>query len=247
MKPIIIYYINVKNLMQAADRLCLPTSSFEIQYQIFLSLLDPAVQTRILRYRKEIDRLRSLASQLLLYHAFYSANPSPDNGSFSISYNSYGKPFFKNYPAYTFSLSHSGSYAVCAFNEASSPVGIDIQEYRPLNRDRICQRFYTDLEKDSAESVAMFFRIWSAKEAYMKYTGKGFSEGLDTFSVLPESAIVVCSGSDSKTLAYLQEPLMLPGYSCSLCTASRVIPGSVSVCELTEADLFTLQTHSEKV
>ena len=65
-----IYYINIKNLMQAADRLCLPSASFEIQYRIFLSLLDPAVQTRILRYRKETDRLRSLASQLLLYHAF---------------------------------------------------------------------------------------------------------------------------------------------------------------------------------
>ena len=81
----------------------------------------------------------------------------------------------------------------------------------------------------------------------MKYTGKGFSEGLDTFSVLPESAIVVCSDSDSKPLAYLQEPLILPGYSCSLCTSFRVTPGSASVCELSEDDLINLLAYSEKV
>lgn len=242
-----IYYINIKNLMQAADRLCLPSASFEIQYQMFLSLLDPAVQARILRYRKETDRLRSLASQLLLYHAFCKINKSPDKKTFVLSYGPFGKPSFKNYPAYNFSLSHSGSYAVCVFTEDTAPVGIDIQEYRALNRGRIRERFYTDLENISAESVEMFFRIWSAKEAYMKYTGKGFSEGLDTFSVLPESAIVVCSDSDSKPLAYLQEPLILPGYSCSLCTSFRVTPGSASVCELSEDDLINLLAYSEKV
>ena len=80
-----IYYINIKNLMQAADRLCLPSASFEIQFRIFLSLLDPAVQVKILRYRKETDRLRSLASQLLLYHAFCKSNKSPDKKNFLIS------------------------------------------------------------------------------------------------------------------------------------------------------------------
>lgn len=242
-----IYYINIKNLMQAADRLCLPSASFEIQYRIFLSLLDPAVQTRILRYRKETDRLRSLASQLLLYHAFCKSNKSPDKKNFLISYGPFGKPSFKDYPACNFSLSHSGSYAVCVFTEDTAPVGIDIQEYRSLNRNKIRARFYTDLEKKQAESAEMFFRIWSAKEAYMKYTGKGFSEGFDTFSVLPESAIVVCSDSDSRPLAYLQEPLILPGYSCSLCTSLRVIPGSVSVCELSEDDLINMLACSEKV
>ena len=32
-----------------------------------------------------------------------------------------------------------------------------------------------------------FFRIWTAKEAYMKYTGNGFSEGFKNFSVLDDS------------------------------------------------------------
>lgn len=32
-----------------------------------------------------------------------------------------------------------------------------------------------------------FFRIWTAKEAYMKFTGNGFSEGFDKFSVLDDS------------------------------------------------------------
>lgn len=242
-----IYYINIKNLMQAADRLCLPSASFEIQFRIFLSLLDPAVQVKILRYRKETDRLRSLASQLLLYHAFCKSNQPTGKKPYVISYGTFGKPSFKNYPACNFSLSHSGSYAVCVFTEDTAPVGIDIQEYRSLNRNKIRARFYTDLEKKQAESAEMFFRIWSAKEAYMKYTGKGFSEGFDTFSVLPESAIVVCSDSDSRPLAYLQEPLILPGYSCSLCTSLRVIPESVSVCELSEDDLINMLACSEKV
>ena len=88
-----IYYINIKNLMQAADRLCLPSASFEIQYRIFLSLLDPAVQTRILRYRKETDRLRSLASQLLLYHASKN-NQLPDHFQ-KIDQKRYDRHIFK--------------------------------------------------------------------------------------------------------------------------------------------------------
>lgn len=241
-----IYYINIKNLMQAADRLCLPSTSFESRYRPFLSLPAPDIRARILRYRKETDRLRSLASQLLLFHAFYTADPAPDKGPFSISYGPCGKPFFRNYPDYTFSISHSGSYAICAFNEDSSPVGIDIQEYRSLNRDKIRQRFYTALEKDPAESPEMFFRIWSAKEAYIKYTGNGLSEGLDTFSVLPESSIVINSDINSRPLAYLHEPLILPGYSCSLCTGYRISPESISVQELSEDDIHTLHTYSEK-
>jgi len=34
------------------------------------------------------------------------------------------------------------------------------------------------------DPLIRFFEIWTAKEAYMKYTGKGFSEGFRTFSSL---------------------------------------------------------------
>ena len=40
-----------------------------------------------------------------------------------------------------------------------------------------------DREADN-DPLMRFFEIWTAKEAYMKYTGKGFSEGFRTFSSL---------------------------------------------------------------
>jgi phosphopantetheinyl transferase len=61
------------------------------------------------------------------------------------------------------------------------------------------------------EYINNFFKIWTKKEAYIKYTGKGLAEGLSTFSVnqldgvyfkriagLPGAYIYICCGEDNQ-------------------------------------------------
>jgi|GEM_PF-1644896 len=109
-----------------------------------------------------------------------------------------------------FSLSHSADMIICAV--ACFNIGVDCQKRNIENIEnckKIAKRFYTeqeneflnsilgqdDLEKseDTEENfeetvkeesyINNFFRIWTKKEAYIKYTGKGLAEGMQTFSV----------------------------------------------------------------
>ena len=122
--------------------------------------------------------------------------------------NSYGKPYIEEIyimkdSARTkidislfFSLSHSDDLMICAV--ACFNVGADCQMKNLKNEEqygKIAKRFYSEAENkflDSLEAdtpeiyINNFFKIWTKKEAYIKYTGKGFAEGMNTFSVTNE-------------------------------------------------------------
>lgn len=82
------------------------------------------------------------------------------------------------------SVSHSGSLFVCLIGE--SPLGIDIQLERRINAEKICRRYFTPEEIRYADDngSAGFFELWTRKEAYSKYTGKGLQEIMSGVSVM---------------------------------------------------------------
>ena len=113
----------------------------------------------------------------------------------------HGKPYFED-PALGgvyFSKSYSRGHGIVCFS--NSEIGADCEntEARPGIEDRlesIAGRCFTEEEQallhdGKDDPVGRFFEIWTAKEAYMKYTGRGFSEGFRSFSTpdLPEVTI----------------------------------------------------------
>ena len=83
-----------------------------------------------------------------------------------------------------FSVSHSGDYFVCLIS--NRPAGVDIQTERRADMTAICRRYFTPEEcmyVDRAGSAG-FFLLWTRKEAYCKYTGRGLEEILKGTSVL---------------------------------------------------------------
>ena len=124
----------------------------------------------------------------------------------------YGKPFFRDQPQIRFSISHSGKYWMCAF--AQEQVGFDIQEYSHREYLPIATRFFHPDELDAVkkEGIRTFYEIWSAKESYIKYTGKGLSEPLKDFSVINEGKI---NGSGLGVM--LRSIDIAPGHSAFLC------------------------------
>ena len=75
-----------------------------------------------------------------------------------------------------FSVSHSGSCFVCLLGEV--PVGIDIQQERNANIEKLSRRYFTQEEQDQVREHGAdgFFRLWTRKEAYAKLTGLGLEE-----------------------------------------------------------------------
>lgn len=90
----------------------------------------------------------------------------------SIKKEARGKPYAENLDIH-FSISHNGSFAVCATH--SSPIGVDIQRadgVRELVMRRVCsadeQRYVLSAPAGQAER---FTRLWCMKEAYVKLRG----------------------------------------------------------------------------
>jgi len=156
---------------------------------------------KIAECKNDADKARSLAAGLLFCYGYrehlgtgkmISCNgktPKQDVPEEGLP-GPHGKPLAVDGVYY--SLSHSGNYAACLIGRSEN--GLDIQVRRPV-REGLEKRFFAKEENDyldglrgkgGAEEVTdAFFTIWTLKEAYAKYTGKGMSEGFSGFSVMP--------------------------------------------------------------
>ena len=98
----------------------------------------------------------------------------------------FGKPVLRSAP-FCFNLSHSGDYAVCAVSDAEC--GADIEQPRPVRRDFAARFFHPDetafLQTCPADSYPIFLcRLWTLKEAYLKYLGIGLRRTASDFSFI---------------------------------------------------------------
>ena len=110
-----------------------------------------------------------------------------------------------------FNLSHSGEYAVCAASK--KPVGVDIQEIKPIDL-KLSERFFTKDEfeyiKNGKNKEERFFEIWTKKEAMAKVYGEGISNFFKSVSVLL-----------AKDFEFKMNT-SLDGYIICICTAKAV-------------------------
>ncbi|MDO4620288.1 MAG: 4'-phosphopantetheinyl transferase superfamily protein [Lachnospiraceae bacterium] len=93
----------------------------------------------------------------------------------------------KPQPSYYFNLSHAGSYAVLAVSD--QPVGCDLELLRE-EKGKVAKRFFSEGERSFIENAApeeqtlAFFRVWTARESYMKHTGEGLTLAMDLYETV---------------------------------------------------------------
>lgn len=102
-----------------------------------------------------------------------------------------GKPYVKNLPLY-FSVSHSGDFVACAVSDR--PIGLDLEQVRQCDisaAKRICSPKELEYILTAEDSLTRFFRVWTAKEAYVKMTGEGIAgmRKADFFSLGPALSV----------------------------------------------------------
>ncbi|NOY70293.1 MAG: 4'-phosphopantetheinyl transferase superfamily protein [Deltaproteobacteria bacterium] len=119
-----------------------------------------------------------------------------DPEKIEITSDEHGKPCLASHvhcPPLCFNLSHSGSLAIIGVS-AGRAIGVDIECVRPVSgMEGISRRFFAKPEARLVESAeedvrtALFFRLWTMKEACLKACGLGLRglEGLP--SVTPET------------------------------------------------------------
>lgn len=172
-------------------------------------------------------QVSSLMVRVLLQQAVGEVLGSKELLSLSFTYGPNGKPYLLEYPELFFSLSHSGSAAVCAVGRQE--LGVDVQEFRGV-RGNVAKRFFAGeeweklrrLSADEKAYESMFFRIWSVKESYIKYTGLGIRQGLHTFVADLEGACIREAENGSRKACFREIVIEgLPRYALSVCTRDR--------------------------
>ena len=218
---ITVYYAKAAELVQKTG------------FERCLDRLELRRKEKVLRTRDKISQVRSLAtgeifnravSRHLLSAGIRTADNTNENiGSkeqvFETELYPGGKPYLKDYPEIYFNLSHSGDYVCCAVGD--EPVGVDIQKVVPVKAG-LAERFFTEneirqlkeLSKEKREQL--FFRMWSIKESYIKFTGRGMKQGIDTFEIDWRKGCIR-DKENSEIKAYFDEYPYIEGYSLAVC------------------------------
>lgn len=159
----------------------------------------PARRASVDGYRFPKDRMLSLAAGALLHHALAEAgvrDPVFTRGP-------RGKPALAGRDDVHFNLSHAGQRVLCAVSDRA--VGCDVEQVTDIEPE-VARRFFTPEEyacllaqRGPDRQQAMFFRLWTLKESFMKATGLGMALPLDAFSVDPTATPItvrqtVCPG-----------------------------------------------------
>ncbi len=146
----------------------------EEEYNKAFKLLSEERKQAVLRMRFENDRKRSVLGEYLARKAI-SNQTGISEKDIKILRTENGKPFCENANIH-FSIAHSKDMVVCAVDDF--PIGIDVEFIRPLDM-RITRFACTDKDlefinssKDQKEKELLFFKLWTAKEAFIKFHGK---------------------------------------------------------------------------
>ena len=152
-------------------------------YGKFIKFLSPKKQEQILKFRFDIDKKLSLFSDLFVrYSACNILNLS--NADLSFDKNDYGKPYLLGFPNFHYNISHTKNAIVIGISD--KPIGVDVEKIKFADL-KIAERFFCDNELASIlsnrEPNTAFYKIWTKKEAYIKWDGKGLSLPLTSFDV----------------------------------------------------------------
>lgn len=165
------------------------------------------------RLARPEDKCRSVAAERLLAAACRAAGFGEPPLCFS--QGEHGKPAFAGQGP-CFNLSHAGDFVLCAVSDGA--VGCDIETVRPIDR-AVADRFFHPDEiallgaAPPDEQTALFYRLWTRKESYLKATGEGMSRPLSSFAVLPVPRLPDGGHWYFKEFSW-------DGYAVSLCSAS---------------------------
>ena len=154
-----------------------------------------------------------------------------------------GKPFFPAYPDFHYNISHSGG--IVTIGTSDQPLGIDLQKI-PDDAGRavkIARHFFSKEEQDALLALRsapggpgsadgsgdhalrlLFTRFWTARESFIKMTGRGLAEPFENFRPDLEAGKITATSGDG---AFLLE-CEAPGGFC-ICVST---PEPVSSCKI---------------
>ena len=191
-------------------------------------------QKKIQRYYKRTDQLLSMYAELIVrmginkqYHVDLR------NQEFKVEDN--GKPYLVDFPSIYFNLSHSKRCVLCAISEQCLGVDVEKIENAPFE---IMDKFFHEDEiayingTKTKWSEHRFFEIWTKKEAYVKYDGKGLRIDLAQVNTV-KSKLYGCY-----VTLHIDD-----NYICSIYTEEAITPIIVNLTEQNIYDFYSVLNY----
>ncbi len=153
-----------------------------------LTFVSKEKKEQINRYYFNVDKKLSLYADLIV-RVIACKTFGLTNKDIDFFKSEYGKPSLNNYLNFHYNVSHTRNAIAVVVSD--SQVGVDIEKIREPEF-KIVNRFFTQpeiefIDNTVAESKKRFYIVWTKKEAYIKYIGKGLYIPLNSFNVFDET------------------------------------------------------------
>lgn len=151
------------------------------------STIKDIYRIRELENRQFDDTLRTVTGENLIKYII-SKRFKVNKEILKIKRKQYGKPYIENFEDFNYNISHSHNLVVCAISNRS--IGIDVEYITFIDLEIATvffhkkERDYIFHSKDKTLNLLNFYKVWTAKESYLKNIGKGLFIDLDSFSVV---------------------------------------------------------------
>lgn len=193
----------------------------------FLPDVDTETWESAMSFKSAIVRRTKLLGESMVRKLIYR-HWGLEAGAYAICKGSHGKPYVVNAGKMVYyNLSHSGNYIVCALSERE--IGVDIEKHRRI-RTEVARRFFHPKEVQQLERLDgelqtdLFFRYWSVKESFLKYTGEGLAASLSGFEVCFQDAGISIKKMEVLQPVFIRECCIDPDYKCFVCSETDELP-----------------------
>lgn len=192
----------------------------------FISLLGEEVFLEICSLKNQKTKDTRLGGEILRnYGLKYYWGIEARN--YTIARGLHGKPYLKEKEDIFFNISHSGEYIMCAFSD--SPVGVDIEKKGKMKMP-VARRFFHAEEilrleniREEKDRAELFYRLWSVKESFLKYTGEGLSASLSSFTVKFGAAGVFLKQGGKRIKVKISACSIDPAYVSYVCSLNQQV------------------------
>lgn len=164
--------IDISELLIFFDMVLVASNTSKFMIKDLKKFLKEEELEKLDAYKSEVAKINFTVSRSLLNKAFEMILDIPIENVVVLR-DKYNKPYIKNKSGVKFNISHTDGFVVIGFSKKE--LGIDIEKVNDgFAFEDILENCFTSREiKNIGSNTSMFYRYWTAKEAYLKYEGHG--------------------------------------------------------------------------
>ena len=164
--------IDISELLIFFDMVLVVSNTSKFMIKDLKKFLKEEELEKLDAYKSEVAKINFAVSRSLLNKAFEMILDIPIENVVVLR-DKYNKPYIKNKSGVKFNISHTDGFVVIGFSKKE--LGIDIEKVNDgFAFEDILENCFTSREiKSIGSNTSMFYRYWTAKEAYLKYEGYG--------------------------------------------------------------------------